>query len=33
MLDDGFKLSLDKIFHNKLVENAEVFSVPGFKDD
>ncbi len=33
MLDDAFKLTIDKIFNNKLCENIQNFSVPNYKDD
>jgi hypothetical protein len=33
MLDDAFKLTIDKIFNNKLNDNVETFSVPNYKDD
>lgn len=33
MLDDAFKLTIDKIFNNSLNDNVETFSVPNFKDE
>ncbi len=33
MLDDAFKLTIDKLFNNKLNDNVETFSVPNYKDD
>lgn len=33
MLDDAFKLTIDRIFNNKLKENAESFPVPNYKDE
>lgn len=33
MLDDAFKLTIDKIFNNKLCENVEPFPVQNYKDD
>ena len=33
MIDDMFKLTIDKIFNNKMKDGVEPFSVDGFKDD
>lgn len=33
MLDDAFKLTLDKIFNNKLCDNADPFPVRNHKDE
>ena len=33
MLDDMFKLTLDKIFNNKMKDDVQPFPVDGFKDD
>ena len=32
MLDDAFKLTIDKIFNNKIKPNLPIFSVPQFSD-
>ena len=33
MIDDMFKLTIDKIFNNKMKDDIEPLSVDGFKDD
>jgi len=32
MLDDAFKLTIDKIFSNRIIDNADPFPVLHFKD-
>jgi len=32
MLDDAFKLTIDKLYSNRLCENIENYSVPNYKD-
>ena len=33
MIDDMFKLTIDKLFNSKMKEEVEPFSMDGFNDD